>query len=328
MRFAPDREQQDMADTLRDLLADADTAKIARAWSGGETAAWWEVWRELADVGVTGLTVPQDHGGLEFGPIEMALCLEELGYAAMPGPLIESLAFLPRLLPGSPWLAELAGGRAVGTAIVAGHLPFALDADQAGAVFRCDGDGVHRLGGTRLQRAESFDPARRLFAVEHDTAEPVEAADSGAAFDRGVLGCAAYLLGLGRRLLDTATEYVKQRHQFGRPVGEFQAVKHHLANVLLKLEFVRPLVRGACLSVDGPHGSRDVSAAKIAAGEAARTAARTALQVHGAIGYTAEHDLHLWLTKATALRSAWGTPAWHRARVATALATDPAPIGA
>ncbi|MER7012852.1 acyl-CoA dehydrogenase family protein [Saccharopolyspora sp. NPDC000359] len=326
MKFAPDREQQDMADTLRDLLADAGTAKIARAWSDGEAAPWWEVWRELAELGVTGLTVPQARGGLELGPVEMALCLEQLGYAALPGPVIESLAFLPRLLPDSPWLAELAGG-AVGTAVVAGHLPCALDADQAGAVFRCDGDDVRRLGGIRLQRVESFDPARRLFTVEHDTAEPVAAADAGAAFDHGVLGCAAYLLGLGRRLLDTATDYVKQRHQFGRPVGEFQAVKHHLANVLLELEFVRPLVRGACLSIGGPRGSRDASAAKIAAGEAARTAARTALQVHGAIGYTAEHDLHLWLTKATALRTAWGTPAWHRARVATALATDATPIG-
>ncbi|RKT82040.1 hypothetical protein SAMN05421805_12179 [Saccharopolyspora antimicrobica] len=326
MRFAPDREQQDMADTLRDLLADADTAKIARAWAGGETAAWWQVWRELAEVGVTGLTVPQEHGGLELGAVELALCLEQFGYAALPGPLVESLAFLPRLLPGSSWLAELAEGRAIGTAIVAGHLPHALDADQAGAVFRCDGDGVRRLGGIRLQQHESFDPARRLFSVEHTTAEPVEA-DFDSAFDRGVLGCAAYLFGLGRRLLDISTEYVKQRHQFGRPVGEFQAVKHHLANVLLKLEFVRPLIRGACLSIDGPRGSRDVSAAKIAAGEAAQTAARTALQVHGAIGYTAEHDLHLWLTKATALRTSWGTPAWHRRRVATALSTDPTPIG-
>ncbi|MGW1681214.1 acyl-CoA dehydrogenase family protein [Saccharopolyspora sp. NPDC002376] len=327
MKFAPDREQQDMADTLRNLLADADTPKIARAWSGGETAAWWEVWRELANVGATGLTVPQEHGGLELGPIELTLCLEQLGYAALPGPLVESLAFLPRLLRGSPWLAELASGQSIGTAIIAGHLPFALDADQAGAVFRCDGDSVVRLGGIQLERAESFDPARRLFTAEHATAEPAGPADVDAAFDYGVLGCAAYLLGVGHRLLDIATEYVKQRHQFGRPVGEFQAVKHHLANVLLKLEFVRPLIRGACLSIDGPRGSRDVSAAKLAAGEAARFAARTALQVHGAIGYTAEHDLHLWLTKATALRTAWGTPTWHRRRIATALATDQTPIG-
>lgn len=328
MRFAPDREQQDMAATLRDLLADAGTARIARSWADGESAPWWEVWHQLAELGVTGLTVPPDRGGLGLGAVEMVLCLDQLGYAALPGPLVESLAFLPRLVPESPWLAELAEGQSVGTAVVAEHVPRALDADQAGAVFRSDGEEVHRLSGFRLQRAESVDPARRLFTVEHATAEPVAAADPGAAFDHGVLGCAAYLLGLGRRMLDTATEHVTQRHQFGRPVGEFQAVKHHLANVLLELEFARPLVWGACLSVDGPRGPRDVSAAKLAAGEAARTAARTALQVHGAIGYTAEHDLHLWLTKATALRTAWGTPAWHRARVARALATDTAPIGA
>ncbi|MCI2418116.1 acyl-CoA/acyl-ACP dehydrogenase [Saccharopolyspora sp. K220] len=328
MRFALDQEQQDMADALRNLLNAADTPRIARDWAVGDAEAWWKLWRGLAELGLTGLTVAQRHGGLGLGPVELAVCLEECGYAALPGPLVESLAFLPRLLSDA-WLEDLAAGRSIGTAVIADHLPYALDADQADAVFHCDST-VRRLGGIRLRRQESFDPTRRLFRVDH-SASALVSGDFDAAFDEGVLGCASYLLGLGRRLLDTSTEYVKQRHQFGRPVGEFQAVKHHLANVALKLEFARPLIRGACLSMadDVPWRFRDVSAAKIAAGDAAYAAARTALQVHGAIGYTAEHDLHLWLTKATALRSAWGTPAWHRRRVAAALATDTTtPIGA
>ncbi|MGP4020759.1 acyl-CoA dehydrogenase family protein [Saccharopolyspora sp. 5N708] len=329
MRFALDDAQQDMADTLRNLLDAADTPRIARAWAVGDAEPWRKLWRGLAELGVTGLTTPHRYGGLQLGPVELAVCLEQCGYAALPGPLVESLAFLPRLL-SDQWLAELAAGRSVGTVVIAEHLPYALDADQADAVFGCADGAVRRIGGIRLSRRESFDPTRRLFAVRHSSSELVESGDFDVAFDHGVLGAASYLLGLGRRMLDLSTAYVGQRHQFGRPVGEFQAVKHHLANALLELEFARPLIRGACLSVaaDGAWRSRDVSAAKVAAGEAAYTAARTALQVHGAIGYTAEHDLHLWLTKATALRSAWGTPAWHRRRVAAALAVDTAtPIG-
>lgn len=146
-------------------------------------------------------------------------------------------------------------------------------------------------------------------------------ADFGAAFDLGALATAAQLQGLGRTLLERTTEYAQQRRQFGRAIGSFQAVKHHLAEVAVALEMARPLLHGAALSVrDGlPQASRDVSAAKVACGDAAYRAARTALQVHGAIGYTREHDLSLWLTKVRALVTAWGTPDVHRARIVDAL---------
>jgi len=116
-------------------------------------------------------------------------------------------------------------------------------------------------------------------------------------------------------------EYVKERHQFGVPVGSFQAVKHHLANVALRLEFARPVVMGAAwsLSVDAPPASRDASMAKALASDAARFAARIALQCHGAIGYTREHDLHLYLSRVWALAAAWGDAASHRRRVADAV---------
>ena len=136
-----------------------------------------------------------------------------------------------------------------------------------------------------------------------------------------MLACSAQLLGLGRALLELAAEHARQRVQFGQPVGAFQAVKHHLADVAIALEFARPLLLGAAISLGAGQldAPRDVSAAKVACADAASLAARTALQVHGAIGYTAEHDLSLFLTKVRALAPAWGSQADHRARVLAAI---------
>jgi alkylation response protein AidB-like acyl-CoA dehydrogenase len=128
-----------------------------------------------------------------------------------------------------------------------------------------------------------------------------------------VLACAAQLLGAGERVLADSVTYVKQRKQFGREIGSYQAIKHQLADVRIALDFARPLVLGAAL------GEVPVSAAKVYAADAAYLAARTGLQVHGAIGYTAEFDLSLWLNRIRALVTAWGTPAYHRGRVLESL---------
>ena len=125
----------------------------------------------------------------------------------------------------------------------------------------------------------------------------------------------AELLGAGERLLTDSVEYVQQRKQYGRTIGSYQAIKHQLADVRIALDFARPLVLGAALTV----ASRDVSAAKVAAGDAAYLASRVALQVHGAIGYTAEFDLGLWINRVRALVGAWGTSSYHRGRIAESL---------
>jgi len=116
-------------------------------------------------------------------------------------------------------------------------------------------------------------------------------------------------------------EYTKVRKQFGSPIGSFQAVKHHLANALLKLEFARPVVYRAAYSVAHADPSRalHVSMAKAYASDAALVCARASLQCHGAIGYSYEHDLHLWMKRAWALAAAWGDSAWHRAKVADSI---------
>jgi len=143
--------------------------------------------------------------------------------------------------------------------------------------------------------------------------------DKGSGYppDFGTLANAAQLLGAGRALLEASARHARERIQFGQPVGSFQAVKHHLADMLIGLEFARPLLFGAAVALGSGagHAARDVSAAKVACAGAAHRAARIALQVHGAIGYTAEHDAGLWLTKVQALGPAWGSPAWHRARL-------------
>ena len=149
----------------------------------------------------------------------------------------------------------------------------------------------------------SVDRTRRLFEVSGEDQPDREA------FDRAVLAVSAQLLGLGERVLADSVTYVKQRKQFGREIGSYQAIKHQLADVRIALDFARPLVHGAAL------GEISVSAAKVAASDAAYLASRTGLQVHGAIGYTAEFDLSIWLTKIRALVGAWGTPSWHRGRL-------------
>jgi alkylation response protein AidB-like acyl-CoA dehydrogenase len=249
---------------------------------------------------VFAVAVPEEAGGAGPLPVEMAVAAEELGRAAAPGPYVETLAAV-ELLAGSPWPSRIAEGEAV----VSLAVPHALDADVADLVLTVDGIERQVTGGP----VASLDPARRLFRVP-----------GGAGFtDLGVLLCAAQQVGLGQALLDVSVGYAKTRQQFGRPIGEYQAIKHHLASAMVELEFARPLVYGAALSYGTPDFARDVSAAKAAASGASYGLAKAALQVHGAIGYTDEYDPSLWIRKARALYSAWGSVAVHRARVMSAL---------
>jgi len=157
-------------------------------------------------------------------------------------------------------------------------------------------------------------------------AEEVVTADPAVielARDRGALGTAALLVGLGQAMLDMTVAYVRERQQFSVPIGSFQAVKHHLADAALALEFARPAVWRAAWSVahHEPTCARDASMAKAMASDAAQLVGRKALQCHGAIGYTVEADLHLYLKRTWALARSWGDSAHHTDRVAAALGT-------
>ncbi|BBX99447.1 acyl-CoA dehydrogenase family protein [Mycobacterium lacus] len=311
MDFALDEQQRDFAASIDAALGAADLPGAVRAWSAGDVAPGRKVWEQLADLGVTALAVPEQFDGLGASPVDLVVALERLGRWCVPGPVAESIAVAPVLLADDERSAGLAAGDLVATVALPPHVPYAVDADTAGLVLLAGRSGV-----TEAQCGEkhdSVDPSRRLYDLTA-TGAPWRA-DLNRAFEFGALATAAQLIGAAGALLGAAVDYAKQRAQFGRVIGSYQAIKHKLADVHIAIELARPLVYGAALSLE----PRDVSAAKVAASEAGLLAARSALQTHGAIGFTQEHDLSLWLLRVQALRSAWGTPEAHRRRVLEAL---------
>jgi hypothetical protein len=252
--------------------------------------------------------VPEEAGGLGGSLVDLVVAHEVLGHHLAVGPWIESGAFLATALPAGDALEAVAGG-AVATVALPPHVPFALDADVADQVYVATPDGL--APGAVQEIRPSVDTTRRLGVVSPEVSRLAGARTSttGDAFDVAALACAAQLIGCGERLLADTVGYARQRRQFGREIGSYQAVKHQLADVRIALDFARPLGYGAAL------GEVPASAAKVAAADAAYLASRVALQVHGAIGYTREFDLGLWITRVRALVTAWGTPAYHRGRV-------------
>jgi acyl-CoA dehydrogenase-like protein len=283
VRFELDDDQRDLATALEGLLSTSDTVAAARAWAEGDHGPGLKLWVRLSELGVTMLAT-------EATPVELCIAFEALGRHAVPGPWVESAAYLPVALG-----REVEG---VATVAVPPHVPLALDADVAEQVYVGD-----TLAADIGPMHVSVDRTRRLFEVTGD-GQP-----NRAAFDLAALATSAQLLGAGERLLADSVTYVKQRKQFGREIGSYQAIKHALADVRIALDFARPLVFAAALD------EVSVSAAKVACSDAAYLASRTGLQVHGAIGYTQEFDLSIWVTKVRALVGAWGTPSWHRKRL-------------
>ena len=362
MRFMLSSEQRQFGAAIHELLTGADVPGAARAWARGNHGPGLAIWAALAKAGVTALGVPESAGGPGATPIDLVVACEELGHHPVPGPIAESIAALPALLsqlsqpPASPsapgagqhegdvavagatagvpsgdggatriggWLRDLAEGELIGTLALPPALPYALDADRAGLTLLAEAGQVSLAeAGISLR---SIDPARRLSGLRAGEVIATGAdAAIQAAIQHGTLASTALLLGASRGLLEASASYAKTREQFGKPVGTFQAVKHSLANVLISLEFARPLAYAAAvaLGTGAPTATRDLSAARVACADAARLAARTALQVHGAIGYTRECDISLWLAKVRALSSTWGSQAEHRAAVLGAL-TEP-----
>ncbi|BBZ50760.1 acyl-CoA/acyl-ACP dehydrogenase [Mycobacterium heidelbergense] len=311
VEFELDEQQRDFAASIDAALGAADLPGAVRAWSAGDLAPGRKVWEQLADLGVTALAVPEKFDGIDAHPVDLVVALERLGRWCVPGPVAESIAVAPILLVDDERSVGLASGELIATVALPPHMPRAVDADAAGLVLLAtDKDVTEAQVG---ERHASVDPSRRLYDLT--ATGNAWQADVKRAFEFGALATAAQLVGATEALLNGAVDYAKQRSQFGRVIGSYQAIKHKLADVHIAVELARPLVYGAALSLE----SRDVSAAKAAASEAALLAARASLQTHGAIGFTQEHDLSLWLLRVQALRSAWGTPEAHRRRVLEAL---------
>jgi alkylation response protein AidB-like acyl-CoA dehydrogenase len=317
VKFALDEQQRDFAASIDAALGAADLPGAVRAWSAGDTAPGRKVWEQLANLGVTALAVPEKFDGIEAHPVDLVVAMERLGRWCVPGPVAESIAVAPVLLASGDQAdrcAELASGELIATVALPPQTPRALDADVAGLVLLAGEGGVTEA--TPGDVHESVDPSRRLSDVTAaGRSWQVPKGIVKGAYEFGALATAAQLIGAAEALRDGAVDYAKQRTQFGRVIGSYQAIKHKLADVHIAIELARPLVYGAALTMD----PRDVSAAKAAASEAGLLAARSALQTHGAIGFTQEHDLSLLLLRVQALRSAWGTPEEHRRRVLEAL---------
>jgi alkylation response protein AidB-like acyl-CoA dehydrogenase len=333
--FTFTQEQQMMAAAFRELLDDVcSPAELRRAADEGNRDSSLR-WRRIAELGLPGLLAPESSGGMGLTDVDFVLIAEEAGRAALPDALVEhagiAVPLLTELAAGShaasararEWLMRAASGEAR-IAIGCDFNPFVLGASQADALILVAGDAIHLVErqSVQLRDQHSIDPLRSLSRVEWtpDASTIIGVARHVAwmrAIERGAIYNAAQCAGLAQRIVELSVAYTLQRTQFGKPIGSCQALKHHLANVQVKLEFARPLIYSAAarLSALDARTSAVVSSAKLAAGDAADAAARTGLQVHGAMGYSWEVDLHFYMKRVWALVGAWGDRNHHSRRL-------------
>lgn len=317
MDFSLPEDAVALRDGLRELLAGACTpATIRKAWDGDPCD---DLWKELGSFGLLGLLVSEDRGGLGLDELSFVAAMDECGYAGVPGPVVETVAYLPAHdlpLDGTARIAvEQSGHRRVPYAEVATH------------VWR--EDDLTLLSSFEVQPVESVDASRRLGLVSGEsTLDPsgvtlLPKQESGPVVLpqerlRAVLGTAALLCGLARRQTDLTVAYLKERKQFGVAIGTFQGLKHPLATAVVDTEFAWPAVMRAAysLATHDPQAALHVSMAKAMASDAAYRLSRVSLQAHGAMGYTVEYDLHLFMKRTWALAKDWGTSDEHRAMIA------------
>lgn len=332
MYFEFNDDQRTLRDVVRRLLdVECPAALLRAAWPGGDESLLAPVWRKLAGVGIFGSLVGEDAGGIGLDETYLVALLEQTGYAGLPLPSVETVAVAAPLLAGDPTRTELLAGLLSGETLITAQLG-PPDADgtvlvpyaqlTATAIILAPG-GPALVATTDAEPVSSVDGARRLARVRLASVDPIasRAEDLELARNRAAVGSAAELIGLSRRMLAMTVDYVGQRKQFGVPVGSFQAIKHHLADALLAVEFAAPAVRraGHSLATRDSNAARDVAAAKALASDAAVFVSRATIQCHGAIAYTTEYDHHLFAKRAWAQSQAYGNAAWHRQRLAILL---------
>ncbi len=338
MDFSFSQDQLLFQTNVRSFLTNEVTPERLRELWETESGRSDQLWAELVELGLTAVSVPEAFGGLGMSELDFVLLAQECGYAGLPEPLVETMLVGVPLLAAladthldlkREWLTRVAEGRARLAVGQPGN-PLVSDAHIADLLLLPHGDEVHAVprAAVSLVRNASVDPSRQLFRVDWtpSAATRVAEAEQGralwaATFNRGALGTAAQLLGLAKRMVDLAVDYSFERKQFGKPVGSFQAVKHLMANVAVQIEFAKgPLYRAAYSLAEGlPGVEEQVSHAKLACAEAALLAAKNAIQTHGAMGYTWEVDLQLFMKRAWALDKVWGDRGLHKARVREAL---------
>ena len=329
MNFDFTDDQHEIKRTARDLLAARATPDLVR--EAAEAQRYDDaLWGELGQLGWPGIAVAEAHGGQGLGTVELVILLEELGYALAPSPLLATtMAALVLHEAGSEeqrgrWLPQLASGAATGALGIAhdGVAELVPDADGAAVIVLVE-DGRARLLSREeadVQPVASIDATRRTARVRGG-GEPLPG-DPTAGLDRAAVAVAAELVGVSQRALDMTVAYVKERRQFGTPVGAFQAVQHRVAKMLLDTEAARSATYFAAWAADADAErlAEGAAMAKAAASEAGREVTASAIQAHGGIGFTWEADVH-WLYKRAQLDAALlGGAREHRVRAATLVA--------
>ena len=331
MDFTITEDQATLTQGVRDYLAGVHTPELLRALDASDSRRSDAVWQGLTEMGLPGLLVPEAQGGLGLSLLDAVLIAAELGRAGVAEPLADTA------LVAAPLLAKAGGQDALLAAIAAGKAkvalqhpvnPWVADLDGASHILSVKDEALLLAdhGGT-AELLDSVDPLRRLYAPV--AASGSEAGSADALLDYAALIASAQLVGVADAMLEQATDYAKNRSQFGQPIGSFQAVKHHLATAVVKIEFAKPVIQRAAVALqkNAASASVHVSHAKIAAADAAWAMSETAIQTHGAMGYTYEVDLHFWMKSAWALSSAWGDRAFHLARIDAAVIGGALPIG-
>ena len=326
MDFGLTDDQRDIQRTARELLADRSRFERVREHAEARTTDQ-ELWKELCGLGWPGIAVSEEHGGQGLGAVELAILSEELGRA------VACVPFLPTALAATliqhagsaeqqaQWLPGLASGETPGAVGVATDGAADLVVGGADAqVFVLLEDGAARVVSAdeaTVEQADSIDSTRPAARVSASGGDAL-GGDVAAARDRALVAISAELVGVCARALEMTLEYVKERKQFGTPVGAYQAVSHRCAQMLLDTEKARVSTSFAAWTADAdPERLAEAAAmAKAAASDAGRDVTAAAIQMHGGIGFTWEADVH-WLFKRAQVDAALlGGAGTHRARIA------------
>ena len=339
MNFDYTDDQQAIKSTAREFLAARfKPEKLRELAEAGEYDD--AIWGEIAELGWPGIFVDEGHGGQELGQVELTIVQEELGYALAPTPFLSNAAAGLAVAHGGSdeqrdrWLPGIASGQERGTVGVVrdGAPPLVPDADTAAVVVLYENGGAtaYPTGGLQVERVDTIDSTRRFFRVEPNGGGESLEGDVGGAWQRIEIALAAELVGVAQRTMEMAVEYAKERQQFGRPIGAYQAVSHRCAQMLLETEGARATTLYASWTADHEPESLPLAAsmAKAYASDTGWRVTASALQVHGGIGFTWEHDLHFFLKRAKADGHLFGSAREHRERVAelAGLSGEPAAV--
>jgi alkylation response protein AidB-like acyl-CoA dehydrogenase len=307
MDFAFTPEQEELRGQARAFLAEHPEAG----------------WSEIADLGWTGVSIPEEQGGAGLTFLEEAILFEEMGRALFHGPYFSTFALALPALP-EDLQAQVAAGEASWTLALG---PLVPDLDTAGRIAIVGGDGIYELEGGERETLQTTDESRPLGAVRGG--DPgrrlAEASVLETIRSRALAALAIEACGVARRALEYAIEHATVREQFGRPIGVYQAVAHPLADAYTRLELSRSLALWAawCVATDDEQAPVAAAAAKPYAAEAAVFVCETAIQAHGGIGFTWEHVLHRLYKRALWIESFLSSGTRLRADVAATLLEQP-----